>query len=173
MSTLEKIASDGKTCIVFDNFQDILELDNANGILAQMRSTIQFQDKTPYFFTGSVRNDMMSIFDDMDSPFYKSALTFAVDEIDPARPHTSHRRPPDLPSQRRTQILQSALSAGARTQHGTALPSFNHRHSAICLDCSEAHLTAQYQPFCPNGVSHPMGPGPAKSSTFPVHAPRK
>ncbi|MDO5317674.1 MAG: ATP-binding protein [bacterium] len=84
MSTLEKIASDGKTCIVFDEFQDILKLDNANGILAQMRSTIQFQDKTPYFFTGSVRNDMMSIFDDMDSPFYKSALTFAVDEIDPA-----------------------------------------------------------------------------------------
>ena len=27
---------------------------------------------------------MMSIFDNMDSPFYKSALTFAVDEIDPA-----------------------------------------------------------------------------------------
>ena len=26
---------------------------------------------------------MMSIFDDMDSPFYKSALTFSVDEIEP------------------------------------------------------------------------------------------
>jgi len=84
MSTLEKIAGDGKSCIVFDEFQDVLKLENANGILAQMRSTIQFQDKTPYFFTGSVRNDMMSIFDNMDSPFYKSALTFAVDEIDPA-----------------------------------------------------------------------------------------
>ena len=45
MSTLDKIAADGKTCIVFDEFQDILKLDNANGILAQMRSTIQFQDK--------------------------------------------------------------------------------------------------------------------------------
>jgi len=84
MTTLERIAANGKTCVVFDEFQDILKLDNAKGILAQMRSTIQFQDNPPYFFTGSVRNDMMSIFDDMDSPFYKSALTFAVDEIAPA-----------------------------------------------------------------------------------------
>ena len=82
MSALEKIAAQGKTCIVFDEFQDILKLDNAHGILAQMRSTIQFQENVPYFFTGSIRNDMMSIFDNMDSPFYKSALTFPVEEID-------------------------------------------------------------------------------------------
>lgn len=82
MSALEKIAAQGKTCIVFDEFQDILKLDNAHGILAQMRSTIQFQENIPYFFTGSIRNDMMSIFDNMDSPFYKSALTFPVEEID-------------------------------------------------------------------------------------------
>ena len=82
MSALEKLASDGKTCVVFDEFQDILKLDNAMGILAEMRSVIQFQESVPYFFTGSVRNDMMKIFDDMDSPFYKSALTFAVDAID-------------------------------------------------------------------------------------------
>ena len=83
MSALEKLASDGKTCVVFDEFQDILKLDNAMGVLAEMRSIIQFQENVPYFFTGSVRNDMMKIFDDMDSPFYKSALTFAVDAIEP------------------------------------------------------------------------------------------
>lgn len=83
MSALEKLAAEGETCVVFDEFQDILKLDNAMGILAEMRSVIQFQENVPYFFTGSVRNDMMSIFDDMDSPFYKSALTFAVDAIDP------------------------------------------------------------------------------------------
>lgn len=83
MSTLEKLASDGRTCVVFDEFQDVLKLDNAMGLLAEMRSVIQFQENVPYFFTGSVRNEMMSIFDDMDSPFYKSALTFAVDAIDP------------------------------------------------------------------------------------------
>lgn len=81
LSTLEKISKGGKTCVVFDEFQDILKLKNSNGLLAQMRSMIQFQDKVPYFFTGSDRNDMMSIFDNMDSPFYKSALTFAVNEI--------------------------------------------------------------------------------------------
>ena len=84
MSTLEKLASDGKCCIVFDEFQDILKLDNARGVLAEMRGSIQFQAATPYFFMGSVRNDMMAIFDDMDSPFYKSALPFAVEEINPA-----------------------------------------------------------------------------------------
>ena len=83
LSTLEKITADGRSCIVFDEFQDILKVENAMGVLAEMRSTIQFQSDTPYFFTGSVRNDMMSIFDNMDSPFYKSALTFTVDEIDP------------------------------------------------------------------------------------------
>lgn len=83
MATLEKLAVDGKVCIVFDEFQDILRLDNAKGLLAEMRSTIQFQADVPYFFTGSARNEMMSIFDDMDSPFYKSALTFSVDEIEP------------------------------------------------------------------------------------------
>lgn len=83
MEPLEKLTSDGKCCVVFDEFQDILNLDNARGILAEMRSSIQFQEHTPYFFSGSIRNAMMSIFDDMDSPFYKSALAFSVGEIEP------------------------------------------------------------------------------------------
>ena len=83
METLEKLAAGGRTCVVFDEFQDILKLDNAMGVLAEMRGAIQFQENTPYFFTGSIRNDMMRIFDDMDSPFYKSALPFAVEAIDP------------------------------------------------------------------------------------------
>ena len=83
MATLEKLSLDGKSCVVFDEFQDILNLENAKGILAEMRSTIQFQERTPYFFSGSIRNAMMSIFDDMNSPFYKSALTFHVGEIEP------------------------------------------------------------------------------------------
>ena len=82
METLEKLAGDGKSCVVFDEFQDVLRLENARGHLAEMRSTIQFQADIPYFFMGSLRNEMMSIFDDMDSPFFKSALTFSVGEID-------------------------------------------------------------------------------------------
>lgn len=85
MATLKKLGEDGRTCIVFDEFQDLLKLENGDAILAEMRSTIQFQQNTPYFFSGSVRSDMMRIFDDPDSPFFKSALPFSVDEIDPVQ----------------------------------------------------------------------------------------
>ena len=77
------LSGKGRAVVVFDEFQDMLKLDNAMGILAEMRGSIQFQEKTPFFFTGSVRNEMMRIFDDMESPFYKSALPFAVDAINP------------------------------------------------------------------------------------------
>lgn len=82
MRMLERLGAEGKTCIVFDEFQDILDLPAADTILAEMRSTVQFQPDTPYFFMGSSRNDMMRIFDDSESPFFKSALTFSVGEID-------------------------------------------------------------------------------------------
>ena len=36
MEMLAKVAADGKTCIVFDEFQDILRLSDANRILAEM-----------------------------------------------------------------------------------------------------------------------------------------
>ncbi len=83
MEALSKIAEGGRTCIVFDEFQDILHLNGSDRILAEMRGTIQFQGTVPYFFTGSSRNAMMDIFDGMDSPFYKSALPLEVGEIDP------------------------------------------------------------------------------------------
>ena len=82
MEALAKISADGKTCVVFDEFQDILNLGDADQILAKMRGVIQFQEHTPYFFTGSIRNQMMDIFCNPDKPFYKSALPFAVEEID-------------------------------------------------------------------------------------------
>ena len=71
-----------KVCAVLDEFQDILKLADANRILAEMRGTIQFQADTPYFYLGSVRNDMLRIFTHYDSPFFKSALPFEVSPID-------------------------------------------------------------------------------------------
>ena len=82
MEMLRKIAEGGQTCVVFDEFQDILDLEGAEGILAEMRSSIQFQAGTPYFFSGSVRNDMARIFDDSGSPFFKSAVPFTVGAIE-------------------------------------------------------------------------------------------
>ncbi|MBO7653608.1 MAG: ATP-binding protein [Kiritimatiellae bacterium] len=82
MGMIQKLAKDGRICVVFDEFQDILDIDRSDVILAEMRSTIQFQPDTPYFFSGSVRNDMMRIFDDSKSPFFKSAVPFTVGPIE-------------------------------------------------------------------------------------------
>ena len=81
MGMIRRLAEDERICVVFDEFQDILDIDRSDVILAEMRSTIQFQPDTPYFFSGSVRNDMMRIFDDSRSPFFKSAATFTVGPI--------------------------------------------------------------------------------------------
>ena len=82
LSMLEKIAADGKTCIVFDEFQDIMRLPEPERILAEMRSRIQFQENVPYLFLGSVRHEMWRIFTDTKSPFFKSAAAYDVGEID-------------------------------------------------------------------------------------------
>jgi len=81
MGMIRRLANDERICVVFDEFQDILDIDRSEVVLAEMRSTIQFQPDTPYFFSGSVRNDMMRIFDDSRSPFFKSAATFTVGPI--------------------------------------------------------------------------------------------
>lgn len=81
LGMIRKLAKESRLCVVFDEFQDILDIDRADVILAEMRSTIQLQADTPYFFSGSVRNDMMRIFDDSRSPFFKSAAAFTVGPI--------------------------------------------------------------------------------------------
>ncbi|MBO4288257.1 MAG: hypothetical protein J5985_08860 [Kiritimatiellae bacterium] len=83
MGMIRKLAKDERMCVVFDEFQDILDIERSDAVLAEMRSTIQFQADTSYFFSGSVRNDMMRIFDDSKSPFFKSAVTFTVGPIAP------------------------------------------------------------------------------------------
>ena len=83
MDMLSAHAGKRRLCIVFDEFQDILELDDADVLLARLRAKIQFQNKTPHVFLGSVRNRMHEIFDSPKSPFYKSATSFSVGAIDP------------------------------------------------------------------------------------------
>lgn len=68
--------------IAIDEFQDIKNLENAKQVLAIMRSKIQFLNKIPFIFCGSMRNEMHLIFNDPESPFFKSALPLLVDEID-------------------------------------------------------------------------------------------
>ena len=71
-----------RVVVVFDEFQEILKLDNAGQALATLRSKIQFLSETCFVFSGSVRRDMVRIFIDYKSPFYKSAATLTVGAID-------------------------------------------------------------------------------------------
>ena len=82
LDAIEKISQKTKICIVFDEFQDMLYLDNANSLLALLRSKIQFQSNIPYIFMGSVRNSMAELFSNSRSPFYKSAALFDIGKID-------------------------------------------------------------------------------------------
>ncbi len=78
-----KEAGKGKgLVVVFDEFQDILSLEDSAQMLAVMRGRIQFQQKVVYIFAGSIRNEMNGIFSDPDSPFFKSASIMEVGAIE-------------------------------------------------------------------------------------------
>lgn len=84
-SILDLIANIGKhkaLIVMFDEFQDILNLTTAKEILAILRSKIQFHNKIPYVFAGSMRNQMHDIFTNPDSPFFKSAIPIEVGTIE-------------------------------------------------------------------------------------------
>jgi AAA+ ATPase superfamily predicted ATPase len=71
-----------KMAVVFDEFQDILKVEDAPAALALLRSKVQFHSDIPYIFAGSVRNQMNEIFNDPGSAFFKSAVTVNVGTLD-------------------------------------------------------------------------------------------
>jgi len=71
-----------KFVVVFDEFQDILDIGDSREAIAILRNKIQFQTTIPYIFAGSIRNRMNSIFTDPDSPFFKSAAVLEVPSLD-------------------------------------------------------------------------------------------
>jgi hypothetical protein len=70
--------------VVFDEFQDILNLKDAKATLAILRSKAQFHSNIPYIFAGSIRSKMDTIFNDPDSAFFKSAIPIQVGPISKA-----------------------------------------------------------------------------------------
>ena len=66
----------------FDEFQGVIELENAMDVLATMRSEIQNHGHIPYVFAGSIRRKMHEIFMDHNHPFYKSALPIEIGPIE-------------------------------------------------------------------------------------------
>lgn len=68
--------------VAIDEFQDILNLENSDEVLSILRSELQRMGKIPVCFAGSVRNDMLTIFNSQDSPFFKSAVSMEVERDD-------------------------------------------------------------------------------------------
>ena len=81
MAAVAEEARQRRLCVVFDEFQDILDMADGKRTLAVMRGKIQLDASTPYIFMGSVRNRMTDIFWDPSSPFYHSAAALPVGEI--------------------------------------------------------------------------------------------
>jgi hypothetical protein len=69
--------------VVFDEFQDVLNLKDSRQTLALLRSKVQFQSDIAYIFAGSIRNKMDGIFNDPDSAFFKSAVPIHVGPLNP------------------------------------------------------------------------------------------
>jgi len=82
LNMVESYSKEVKLCVIMDEFQDVLNLDDADQVLAILRGRIQFLTNSCFLFSGSVRGKMHGIFNDPDSPFYKSALTVEVGPID-------------------------------------------------------------------------------------------
>ncbi len=75
-------AESTRLCVVFDEFQDIQDIQDSDALLATLRARIQFLPDTPFVFLGSIRNRMHEIFDSPRSPFFKSAISFGIERID-------------------------------------------------------------------------------------------
>ena len=78
---IETLSKKGNLVVVLDEFQDILNLPDANEALALLRSAIQFQGNIPFIFVGSIRHKMEEIFIHHDSPFFKSAVLLNIEPL--------------------------------------------------------------------------------------------
>lgn len=81
LTLIESLDKKRPVVVVFDEFQDILNLEDSHEALAILRSKIQFQGDIPYIFVGSIRHKMDEIFTHHDSPFFKSAIPMTVDPL--------------------------------------------------------------------------------------------
>ena len=81
MNMIAAHAKERKICVVFDEFQDILDIPDSKRVLSELRSKIQFLADTSFVFLGSVRNRMSEIFSHPKSPFFKSALEISIGEM--------------------------------------------------------------------------------------------
>jgi uncharacterized protein len=82
MKELETFVNESEQLVhvVFDEFQEILVLPDAQNIEAIMRTHIQ-QYQASHFFVGSQRRLLQNMFKDEHRPFFRSSLDFHLKEI--------------------------------------------------------------------------------------------
>ncbi len=68
--------------VVFDEFQDILDLSDSHRIIAKLRGLIQQQTNSSFVFSGSIRSRMEDIFTNEQSPFFNAAVRLPVGPLD-------------------------------------------------------------------------------------------
>ena len=83
LDTLLAQTAKRKVCAGLDEFQDILDIEDGERIIAIMRGRIQLDTRTSHIFLGSVRNRMTDIFMHPNSPFYRGATPLPIGIIDP------------------------------------------------------------------------------------------
>lgn len=66
--------------IALDEFQEIVELKDAPKIEGILRTHIQ-KHEAAYFFIGSRRHILLSIFNDKQRPFFQSAINYKIDAL--------------------------------------------------------------------------------------------
>jgi len=81
LDLIESISKKKSFVVVFDEFQDILEINDADEAIALLRSKIQFHNNIAYVFVGSMRHKMDEIFTSPNSAFFKSAIPLTVDPM--------------------------------------------------------------------------------------------
>ncbi len=82
MDAIAKVGEEQRCFVVLDEFQDILKLEDSEGVLAMLRGKIQFQTEVSYVFLGSIRNQMSMLFTNSRQPFYKAAVILDIGHID-------------------------------------------------------------------------------------------
>lgn len=71
-----------RVIVVFDEFQDVLNLPGEDAVTARLRGLIQRQERVSFVFCGSLRHRMEDIFAKDDSPFFKAAMRLFIGPLE-------------------------------------------------------------------------------------------
>jgi len=85
LQSLELFAKKHKQAVVlfFDEFQDILKVDETNKLQASIRAAAQHAKYVTYIFSGSSRTMLNAIFDDKKQPLYMLCQKMQLERIKP------------------------------------------------------------------------------------------